>query len=119
MGKRRLPIRWSDAARRQSARARPMLLCYDIRDPKRLVRVQALVSRWMWMVQYSVYYAELTAAQLQALEGALRPHVREGDSLRVYAVEALAQAVYQSGVLEGVMAFDARGGQVLGRERAV
>ena len=93
---------------------RAVLLCYDITDPVRLRRVQALVSRSMWMVQYSVYYAELTPAQLQTLAAALRPHVRAEDSLRVYAVEPLARALHQSATLEGVMAFDGVGGQVLG-----
>lgn len=73
---------------------RAVLLCYDIADPARLARVHRTVSRHMWMLQYSAYYAVMEQARLrrlvQALERIIDP---QADDVRVYAVEPLEHAV--------------------------
>jgi CRISPR-associated protein Cas2 len=44
-----------------------MLLCYDIRDPRRLVRVYRRARRAGIPLQYSVFYLKLTRDRLNQL----------------------------------------------------
>ncbi len=48
------------------------LLCYDIRDPRRLRRVHRVVRDWGMPVQYSVFEVTLTPTQRHQLLDALR-----------------------------------------------
>ena len=65
----------------------PMLLCYDIRDKKRLQKVHRLVCKHGVPLQYSVFYMEKTNAGigwlLGELEGIIDSRV---DDIRVYTI---------------------------------
>ena len=50
-----------------SAHRRPLLICYDIADPRRLRRVFRELRDLALPVQKSVFFAELTAADLNGL----------------------------------------------------
>ena len=64
-----------------------LLLCYDIRDPKRLRRVHAHVRKHGIPLQYSVFYLEKSNAEvtllLRELEGIIDTGV---DDIRVYTI---------------------------------
>ena len=51
---------------------RCFLICYDIRDPKRLRRVHKLMKAYGEPWQYSVFYCTLKAIDRVRLETALR-----------------------------------------------
>jgi len=71
------------------------VISYDIRDPRRLVRVMRRVRQQAIPVQYSVYYAELYAHELNQLvlgiESLIEPKV---DDVRIYAIGPLSDAIY-------------------------
>ncbi len=71
------------------------LISYDIREPRRLLRVMRRVRQQAIPVQYSVYYAELYAHELNqlvtGLEALIEPKV---DDVRIYAVGSLSDAIY-------------------------
>ena len=65
------------------------LVCYDIADPERLVKVHRTVRRWGMPLQYSVFLvpaAPRAIADLLAELGALIDH-RE-DDIRIYPLPA-------------------------------
>ncbi|MFI3190177.1 CRISPR-associated endonuclease Cas2 [Crenothrix sp. D3] len=67
------------------AEKRRFLICYDIVDNKRLRRVHRLLSDIAMSVQYSVFEAELTNAELQKLQEKLMPCIdTETDKLTIY-----------------------------------
>lgn len=69
----------------------PMLLCYDIRDPRRLVRVYQRARRFGVALQYSVFYLELTQSRLNDLLEQLRSVIDEScDDVRVYRINGLS-----------------------------
>jgi len=51
---------------------RCFLVCYDVRDPKRLRRVHRLMKAYGEPWQYSVFYCTLRAIDRVRLENALR-----------------------------------------------
>ena len=66
------------------------LICYDIREPRRLTRVAKYLSRVGHRVQYSVFAAELSSAALDSILADLQDliEVRE-DDVRAYSVPAI------------------------------
>lgn len=48
------------------------LLCYDVRDDRRLRRTIAVAEAWGERIQYSVFVCDLTDVERARLEGALR-----------------------------------------------
>jgi len=48
------------------------LLCYDVRDERRLRRTIAVAEAWGERIQYSVFVCDLTDVERARLEGALR-----------------------------------------------
>lgn len=90
------------------------LLCYDIADVKRLVRVQRLVSTLMVQVQYSVYYAEILPVTMQKLVAQLTKIINpKRDDIRVYGIEPLAQAVCLSSIRAlKITMFDSHGRKI-------
>ena len=50
----------------------PWLISYDIADPKRLRRVEKAISGVGVRVHYSLFYCELTMAELNALQRRLK-----------------------------------------------
>ena len=65
----------------------PLLLCYDIRDPKRLQRVHKCVKQVGMPLQYSVFYLEMSNADLTQLLNRLLTIIDSSrDDIRVYAI---------------------------------
>jgi CRISPR-associated protein Cas2 len=48
------------------------ILCYDIRDDRRLRQTAKVAEQWGNRIQYSVFVCDLTAVERARLEGALR-----------------------------------------------
>ena len=88
--------------------ASSLLLCYDIRDKKRLVKVHRLVKRHGLELQYSVFYLEMTNAEVGRLLGKLEELIDERvDDVRVYAISRFEdiQMLGESLLPEGVQLF--------------
>lgn len=65
----------------------PLLLCYDIRDPKRLQRVHKCVKKVGLPLQYSVFYLEMSNANVTLLLNQLAKIIDASqDDVRVYAI---------------------------------
>ncbi len=61
------------------------LVCYDIRDPKRLSRVFRHIKQSGVHLQYSVFYCRLTWEGLVKLKAQLRSIINEKeDDVRIY-----------------------------------
>jgi CRISPR-associated protein Cas2 len=68
-----------------------LLLCYDISNPRRLARVHRRVRRAGLSLQYSLFYLEMGAPQVDELLRDLAALIHEDeDDLRLYAVGAAA-----------------------------
>lgn len=68
----------------------PMLLCYDIRNPRRLLRVHRRSRRVGVALQYSVFYLELSRSRLNDFLEQLRLVIDESeDDVRVYQISGL------------------------------
>jgi CRISPR-associated protein Cas2 len=64
-----------------------VMLCYDVLDPKRLRRVEKLISGQAQRLQDSLYEAEFDPAQLESLQSKLLSIIdRQVDSVRYYPV---------------------------------
>lgn len=87
------------------------LLCYDIKNRKRLAKVYRMVSKVMLQVQYSVYYAETMPTKIEHLVKQLEKIIDpKQDDIRVYAIEPLATAVRLGSMSSfKVMMFDRKG----------
>lgn len=61
------------------------LVCYDIRDVKRLTRVFRFLKQNGVHIQYSVFYCRLTWEELIRLKGRLKELINEkSDDIRIY-----------------------------------
>lgn len=77
-------------------RALPHLVCYDIREPRRLRRVHATLRRWGLPLQYSVFHVMLTHRGRKRLAEILRDTIDErADDVRIYALQTGATISYQ------------------------
>lgn len=73
----------------------PYLLCYDIRDRKRLLRVHRVACGFGISVQYSVFYLELDSAQVDRLLGKLARVIDDSeDDVRLYSVYNIKHAEF-------------------------
>jgi CRISPR-associated protein Cas2 len=64
---------------------RTVLICYDIADPRRLRRVFRELQDVAWPLQKSVFLAELSASDLDALLVRLEQRIEPGeDRLQVF-----------------------------------
>lgn len=89
------------------------LLCYDISEPKRLQRVQRLVSKQMLQIQYSIYYATLYQKEIDKLIGAVSKLInRHYDDVRVYEVEPLENAFLIGKRSSDIMLFSGEGKRI-------
>ncbi|MQM39394.1 CRISPR-associated endoribonuclease Cas2 [wastewater metagenome] len=72
------------------------LVCYDIRDPKRLRRVHRCMRGWGLPLQYSVFYCRLTPALRKALIAELRERIDDGaDDVRIYSMQSRGTIHFQ------------------------
>jgi len=70
------------------------IISYDIREPRRLLRVMRRVRKSAVPLQYSVYFAELTLAQRDCLLRDLAVLIDDRvDDVRIYATGPLEQAI--------------------------
>lgn len=70
-----------------NTRRRRYLVSYDIRCPKRLRKVHALCSRKALRIQYSVFEAQITLADLRQLQEQIRKLIDEDeDDVRIYGL---------------------------------
>lgn len=68
-------------------RKRRFLICYDIADPKRLVRMHRLLSKHALPVQYSVFMMHTHVLKLESLLGELETIIKQTeDDVRVYTL---------------------------------
>lgn len=69
-----------------------LLVCYDIRHPKRLQRVHRCMRHWGVRLQYSVFYCRLTPKSRQRMENELRQLLdHTQDDIRIYGIHASEQ----------------------------
>ncbi len=63
------------------------VVCYDIRNPKRLLKVYRFMKRRAVHIQYSVFYCRLTRSELVELKQGLNSLIdTRRDDVRVYPV---------------------------------
>lgn len=68
-----------------------LLVCYDIREERRLRRVHRCMCRWGMPLQYSVFYCNLNLRARRRLEKDLRDLIDERvDDVRVYGLKSYA-----------------------------
>ncbi len=78
-----------------ATRPRLCLLCYDIADPKRLLRVHRCLREIGLPVQYSVFTLRLTPARQAALLRQLRTLIDEReDDVRMYLLPDNGERIY-------------------------
>jgi CRISPR-associated protein Cas2 len=79
------------------------LVCYDIREPKRLRRVHKLMKAYGEGWQYSVFYCTLKAIDRVRLENALREIVNlKEDQVLMVDLGANEEAARESSTFMGV-----------------
>ena len=77
-------------------RASNHLVCYDIRDDRRLRRVHRCMREWGLPLQYSVFYCYLSDRQRQQLTWELRGLIDERvDDVRIYSIQCAATIYFQ------------------------
>lgn len=77
-------------------RFRSHLVCYDIREPRRLRRIHRIMRRWGLPLQYSVFHVMLTHRSRKRLVGILRDIIDERvDDVRIYALQTGRSISYQ------------------------
>lgn len=73
---------------------RLQLICYDIADPDRLVRVHRYVSARAFAVQYSVFIADLKRAEVEEVVAGLEELINPWeDDVRIYPLPQKPRAV--------------------------
>lgn len=61
------------------------VICYDVRDPKRLARLHRMLKKHALAVQYSVFGARMGSRGLQALLRKIRQEIdSSADDVRLY-----------------------------------
>lgn len=69
------------------------LIAYDIRNPKRLIRVHRFLRREGMPVQYSVFTAQLTQRKLDRVRDGLQSIIDErADDVRIYPLPSRLHA---------------------------
>jgi CRISPR-associated protein Cas2 len=63
------------------------LICYDIKNPKRLRRVYKYAQNYALHLQKSVFGMEMTLRQRNELAIALAQLIQREDDIRIYATE--------------------------------
>lgn len=82
------------------------LLCYDIKDAKRLQKMQRLVSKSMLQIQYSVYYATLTKIQMDNLIKQIQKIINSHhDEVCIYEVEPIERSFFKGKRSQEIMLF--------------
>jgi len=70
------------------SRVHHLLVCYDIRKPRRLARIYRCMKEWGVPLQYSVFYCQLTKKDRRVMENELREIINnKADDVRVYGLK--------------------------------
>lgn len=90
------------------------LVCYDVRDPKRLRRIHKLMKAYGEPWQYSVFYCTLKPIDRVRLENAAREvlHLKE-DQLLIVDLGGNEQAARESATVLGQSLPEAESGMVV------
>ena len=97
----------------------PWIVCYDIADPRRLVRVHRKLKRHGIPVQYSVFFLQSTRKALTALLAtAVVPLIdSRADDLRAYPLlSGSAPTVFGRGSIPDGVSFLSRWDELLQRQ---
>ncbi len=70
------------------------LICYDIADPSRLVRIHKCCKNYGIPLQHSVFLAELSRNRIEALMAELRHRIGREDDIRIYPLENRADGLH-------------------------
>lgn len=90
------------------------LICYDIKDKKRLQKMYRLISNHALQVQYSVYYATLYKTQMDELIKKIQAIIKpKEDDVRIYITPPLEKAFIISKRCPDVMIFGDKGERLL------
>jgi len=90
------------------------LVCYDIRDPKRLRRTHKLMKAYGEPWQYSVFYCTLKAIDRVRLENALREVVNlKVDQVLIVDLGSNEEAAREAATVLGQSLPDAESGLVV------
>ncbi|QYK48355.1 MAG: CRISPR-associated endonuclease Cas2 [Phycisphaeraceae bacterium] len=93
---------------------RCFLVCYDIREPKRLRRIHKLMKAYGEPWQYSVFYCTLKAIDRVRLENAAREILNlKEDQLLIVDLGSNEQAARESSTFMGVGVPEAESGMVV------
>lgn len=69
------------------------IVAYDIKNKRRLQRLQRLISNELWQLQYSVYYGRMTCQAMDNLIVNIQKIIhKHDDDVRVYEVEPIENA---------------------------
>lgn len=70
------------------------LICYDIRDEKRLHRVYNRMKSWGLHLQYSVFFCSLTRQELKRLTDEIEEITDPGmDDVRIYPLPGMPEVI--------------------------
>jgi CRISPR-associated protein Cas2 len=90
------------------------LVCYDVRDPKRLRHVHKLMKAYGEAWQYSVFYCTLKDIDRARLENALRETINlKEDQVLIVDLGGNEQAARQSAAILGPSLPEAESGMVV------
>lgn len=93
---------------------RCFLVCYDIREPKRLRRIHKLMKAYGEPWQYSVFYCTLKAIDRVRLENAAREILNlKEDQLLIVDLGSNEQAARESSTFMGIGVPEAESGMVV------
>lgn len=82
------PVRKAFSNAQKAPRHRPVfLLCYDIREPKRLQRAHRFVSKHALALQYSVFLITQKSKAIATFNW-LKKHLPDEDDVRLYEVRS-------------------------------
>lgn len=89
------------------------VVCYDIKDPKRLKKVHRLISKELLQIQYSIYYGILSLQDMDALIGKLERIIdSHHDDVKVYQTQSLESAFIKGKRSTDIMLLGEEGQQI-------
>lgn len=72
-----------------------LLVCYDIRNERRLRRIHRCMRAWGMPLQYSVFYCRLVPQARRRMENRLRQLMdQRTDDIRIYGIQSLAETQF-------------------------
>lgn len=94
------------------AKKQHFVICYDIKNPRRLQRVQRLVSKHLLQLQHSIYYGTLFPQEMDKLIAKLQKIIANNDDVKVYQTQSLENAFIKGNHSTDIMLFGERGERI-------